>query len=365
MAELFANFEINRTPRWPRLARLLAASCVVHLMLVAAAIYVPTVRRALHLASMFSNADYVDEDYATSEIRERAQIINPAGKLYYPPGYFSNDKTAPPPAAEVRPRPTPAPPKPRPTPTPTPTPTPEPTPAPSVSPSPDASPGVAQKNPTGTEAAEPGAVASGGGELSEEEQKAKDAKAGREGLDKLAAENKTKLPPKINAKPFKDLLAKGNAMKLKGDLDLSGAMQVTVEADRREDGTLTNMVLSGSNASNKALKELAKDLVQALSASHALAFLEGASHLRLTLSLDEKKISATVVTSVDSESRAADMARVYTAGIIYKRFEKRGVDEGAVWRNTSVSASGKKITVKFEMPRTTASTLLAKQVPPS
>ena len=364
MAELFANFEINRTPRWPRLARLLAASFVVHLILVAAAIYVPTVRRALHLASMFSNADYVYEDYATSEIRERAQIINLAGKLYYPPGYFSTDKAAPERIAEVRPRPTPAPPKPRPTPTPTPEPTPEPTPAPSVSPSPDASPEVAQKNPTGTEAAEPGAVASGG-DLSEEEQKAKDAKAERDGLDKLAAQNKTKLPPKINAKPFKDLLAKGNAMKLKGDLDLSGAMQITVEADRNEDGTLTNMVLSGGNANNKALKELAKDLVQALSASHALAFLEGASHLRLTLSLDEKKISATVVTSVDSESRAADMARVYTAGIIYKRIEKRGVDEGAVWRNTSVSASGKKITVNFEMPRTTASTLLAKQVPPS
>ncbi|HVF86855.1 MAG TPA: hypothetical protein VM866_04665 [Pyrinomonadaceae bacterium] len=359
MAEIFQNYEIHRAPHFrPRLVRLVAGSFMLHALFVATLLYVPAAQRMFHLAGMFSGADYVEEDYTTGAIRERAQIIqisNP-DKLYYPPGYFNQNAPAEPEiVAEVRPEPspTPKPVKPKPSPKPSLAPTPSPTPVPT----PIAAEEVAQTGSSAEDAAKPA--------LTEEEQKAKDDQAQKETLDKLAAQNKTKLPPKINAKPYKDLLAKYNQKWLDGHLDLSGTIQVTLEADRNEDGTLTNMVMTGGSASDPILKEMAKDVVQALSASHALAFLEGAERLRMTLTLDQKKLSVSADTVLDSEQRAKDMANVYTAGIVYQRWKTGGKDEGAVWKSTSVAAQGSKVTVKFEMPRDTAGELLAKQLPPA
>ncbi len=369
MAEIFKNYEVNRARHFSsRLMRFVAGSFALHALFVAAVLYVPAVRSALHLAGLFSGVDYVDEDFTKGEIRgERAQVIklsSTEGKLYYPPGYFSKNKSQ----AEIvedaalrpPPTPTPTPVKPKPTPTPKPTPQPTPTPLPSVSPTPvaTASPEVARNN---------GSTAAGGTDanapaLTEEEKKLKEEQAKKEALDKLAAQNKTRLPPKINARPFKMLLAKGNKMYLSGDLNLDGTINLTLEADRNEDGTLTNMTKKGAAASDPSLEILADEVVQALSASRALAFLEGAQHLRLILTLDRKRLSVSAETIVESEQQAADMARVYTAGIIFQRWKSGGKDEAAVWRSTSVSSTGKEITVKFEMPRDTAGNLLAKQV---
>src|SRR5215210_420381 len=97
MAELFENFEINREPRWPILARLAAASLVLHAVLVASAVYVPGVRSALNIAYLFSDARYVDQDYNRTMVGERAQVIDLAHeKFQYPEGYFSIGATPPP-----------------------------------------------------------------------------------------------------------------------------------------------------------------------------------------------------------------------------------------------------------------------------
>lgn len=361
MAELFQNFEIHRAPHFrPRLVRLVAGSCVLHAIFVATLLYVPAAQRMFHLAGMFSGADYVEEDYTAGTIRERAQIIqisNP-DKLYYPPGYFSQN-AAPEPEmiAEVRPTPTPI--KPKPTPKPKPSPKPSPSATPTPVPTPSVAAEVAEVAKNGAVEVEPKPA------LTEEEQKAKEDQAKKETLDKMAAQNKTKLPPKINSKPYKDLLAKYNQKWVDGKLDLSGTIQVTLEADRNEDGTLSNMVMTGGSASDPVLKELAKEVVQALSASRALAFLEGAERLRMTLTLDAKKLSVSADTALDTDQRAKDMANVYTAGIIYQRWKTGGKDEAAVWKSTSVAAKGNTVTVKFEMPRDTAGELLAKQLPPA
>ncbi|HEX8853373.1 MAG TPA: hypothetical protein VF754_07800, partial [Pyrinomonadaceae bacterium] len=319
-----------------------------------AAAFAPTVRAALVLIGMASDADYVEEDYTLGQIRERATIIKFSDrheKLYYPPGYFEvNSPTAP--AAEivqearVEPQPTPPPPV-RPKPTPTPVPTPEPA----------ASQEVAQ-----------GAQDSSGGDgdakpLTPEEQKAQEEKDRRAALDQVAEQNKTKLPPKINSKPFKDILAKWNEEYVKGNLNLNGTINITLEADREPDGTLVNMEMTGGSASDPAMKEIAKDVVAALSASHALAFLEGARHLKMTLTLDQRRLAVVADTSVESADKASAMANVYGLGITYQRYKTSGKDEGEVWKNTRVRAQGNQILISFEMPRGTAGTLLAKQVP--
>ena len=126
MAELFENFEVNRSPRWHKLARLTGVSAVLHALFFAAIIYVPILREAFHIADRFSGAEYVDEDYDKVNIRD-AVMIGAGGRFQYPPGYF-NDQY---PAAVAEPTPVP-------TPVPTPIPTPKPTPEPSPSPSPSA-----------------------------------------------------------------------------------------------------------------------------------------------------------------------------------------------------------------------------------
>ena len=107
---------------------------MLHAALVASAIYVPGVRSALNIAYMFSDAQYVDEDYNRTAVGERAQMIDLAHeKFQYPEGYFATGETIPPDllAAQIismTPPPAPVyiPPKPSPQPSPTPSPSPTP-----------------------------------------------------------------------------------------------------------------------------------------------------------------------------------------------------------------------------------------------
>ncbi len=333
MAELFENIEINRTSRWPRMARTTALSVVAHALFIAALLYAPTVRALWELRALITGAEYAEEDYTLGEVRERAVMLGPQDKLYYPPGYFNDG------SAQVVEEPAP-------TPTPTPRPTPRPTPAPA--PSPAATPEVAKN-----EAKPEGEAAATDNQAQDQEQ--------REALNKAAEQSGVKLPPRVNAKPFKDLLAKWKVEYEKGNLNLKGNIYVTIEADREEDGTLTNMVMTGGSADDPALKELAKDVVKTISASHALQFLEGARRLKMTLTLNRTKLNVVASTEMDSAERASAMARVYGVGIMAMGMKKGGTDEGQVWKNTKATSNGKNVVVSFDMPRDTAGSLLAKQ----
>lgn len=304
------------------MARTVVLSLVLHVAFAAAVVYAPTVHAFWQLASLVTGTDYGDEAYELGEVRERAVMITPTDKLYYPPGYFNPNAPAAPDAEVVE--------EPKPTPTPTPPPVVRPTPTPEVA-------------------------------LTEEERKEKERKE-REELDKLAEKAKVKLPPKVNARPFKDMLVKWNEEYEKGQLDLNGTIEVTLEADRNEDGTLTNMEMTGGSASDPQLKELAKDVVRTLSASGVLSFLQGARHLKMRLRLDQQKLSVLALTDVESEAQATQMSVTFNAGIIFERFRTAGKDENQVWKNTRVSSRGKQITVEFEMPASMAGDLLKRQV---
>src|SRR5215217_4175789 len=96
MAELFDRFEINRTPRWPMLSRLVALSVVAHGLFLVAVVYVPTLRSMLYVASSMSGIKFVNEDYDPTLIGQRATIVRlePHEKLYYPPDYFGAPEVA-------------------------------------------------------------------------------------------------------------------------------------------------------------------------------------------------------------------------------------------------------------------------------
>lgn len=358
MAELLENWEINREPRWPILSRLAAASLVLHAALVASAIYVPGVRSALNLAYLFSDTKYVDEEYNRTAVGERAEIIDLAHeKFQYPEGYFSTGAVEPDPLAPQiimeQPAPVFTPPKPIPTPTPTPTPTPEPTPAASPTPQPSASP-------SGTAA--DGTVAAD--KTKEEAEKE---------LNKIAAEHNVARPDenKINKRPLKDWLARANELKVKGELDLNGIIEVVIEADRNPQGRLLNANVV-QKTGDPRLIEVTKDLVSAISDSGALMFLvdpkrpNEVQRLRLTIRMDAAEVTAKVESEVESPERAKEMAEGYNGmlalGQLTTKAEK---DESILYKSTKVSYNGKQVTVDFKLPRADAATMLSKHVPAS
>src|SRR5947209_18732537 len=138
MAELFADFEVNNTPRWRRLMRLTIVSFVLHALLFTAILYVPILREMFHLADKASGVKFVDEDYEKTQIRDRAVLVDVSQRFTYPPGYFDKNQTG---SAELVEQPTPAPTpqivlRARPTPRPKPVSTPKPSPAEQPSPNP-------------------------------------------------------------------------------------------------------------------------------------------------------------------------------------------------------------------------------------
>lgn len=330
MAELFDTFLQTQEcaePRWrKRIAALALGSLLLHASSLAAIFYVPAVRDALNVASLLAGAEYVDEQYRRIKL-ERATVVQILSERFqYPPGYFA--KPEPPttratPVAE-RPRPKPRP-KARPTPTPTP-----------------------QRN-------EPDAQ-----QLAEA---ATSPEKAEQLLNQQAAAAQVKRPPRINKRPFVDLLAKAKNMADRGELTLDGTIVMTIEADRREDGTLENVRITSAQTTNRALYTLAEEFVQALSASRALAFLEGAKRLRMTLRLDQRMLSVRASTEVESAERAAEMARGYSGLLLIERMRKRGSDEALIWNSTSISSQGKLVLVRFEMPREVAGQIVAKQLP--
>jgi hypothetical protein len=308
MAELFETYEINRKRRWPRVARWLVASFALHFVLVAVLLYGPSLYALWRLANLAAGAEYADEDYTLGQIKERAVMVTAGDKLLLvPPDYLPKE---PPPEVLATPEPTPPP-----------APTPSPTP---MSP--------------------------------------EDIEQQRSTLETVAQVTGVPLPPRINPRPFKDLLKKWADEYEKGHLDLKGNIEVTVMADRQEDGTLTNMEMTAASGDSAVLKKLAEDVALTLSASHALAFLQGAKRVKMVLALNQQKLSVKVSSTMESPSRAASVASVYGIGLTLERARRSGTDEGEVWKNTSITSQGNDIVVNFEMTREEAGSLLAKQV---
>lgn len=351
MTELFDNFEINSAPRWPILSRLVAGSFALHLIFVLLVLYVPGVRSALNIASMFSGVEYVDEDYTKTEVGERAELIDLAPeKFQYPEGYFSQGETATDQLAPEIINETQAAPPPPPAPPSLPTPTPAPTPAPS----PQASPSV-QPTPSPAVTSSTGSTVANNQPVTEEERD--------KTLDKIAGEAGVKRPPRINPKPFKVLLAKGKEMKDKGEIDLNGTIELTVEGDRNTDGTLSNVEITGGKTSDQALKELAKEFIAALSDSHALAFIDGAGHLVMKIKSDPQGINVVIETEMASEAVASSNSQGYSLLLYGARAKAEAdSDEEKILKSTHISSSGKQLIVKFEMPRAAVEEMLRKQM---
>lgn len=368
MAELFENSQVNREPRWPILLRLTTASLVLHAALLTSLLYVPGLREAFNIAGLLANTGYVDRPYTRTEFGEDVQMLTLAhDKFRYPPGYFATEEQLK--ALAV---PTPSVPQMIFTQTPVtqiPVPTPTPEAWPSLSPEGSPEPKTDVEVAANSKAEDPKTPASDPKTPAEAEAE----------LNKIAAENNVVRPNEndINTRPLKDWLSRANALRDKGQLDLSSEIEITIAASLDTDCKLTNPNVIQKTGDSRLI-DVAKDMVAAIGDSGMLSFLRDPSKvkdptkltcdampLQVTIKLDQNDIAAKVESQADSPERAVQMAKGYNTLLAVGEFAKRGHDEEILYRNTKVTSEGKQILVNFSMPRPTASEMLKKQLPPS
>ncbi|HZH92428.1 MAG TPA: hypothetical protein VEX70_17665 [Pyrinomonadaceae bacterium] len=162
----------------------------------------------------------------------------------------------------------------------------------------------------------------------------------------------------INARPFRDLLAKTRHLIEAGELNRRDVFDFTLEAERNADGTLGDFKFIETAAANGHWQPLAREFVAVLSDSGALSALTDAGHLTIRLRLDERA-SARLHAVVNSAEQAAQLAQNYNALVAFGRLSGRGGREGVeILNNMAFSANGKQLTMQLEMTREMVGNLL-------
>jgi len=358
MAELFEKFEVNSDPRWKVVARLVAASFVLHLALLWMIVYVPTVRDTLNIAALVASAKFVDKPYEATQITDDVQVVQ---LFRYPVGYFTPDGQV---AAELPPVIKGADPfAPRiisqasslPKVEPSPSPSPEASVSPETSPS--ASPGASPAS-----SASPAADAQPSPMTKEEGQKQ---------LEKTAEENKVALPTEneINKKPLKDLGAHINDLKKQGKLDLNKPFKVVLEGELDDKGKVINVRLVDKEG-DEVLQELFKQIVSALNDSGLMVFLQPVSQdnpgakVKITVQQGEQEVLASVESETSSAGSAEKLARVFNGLLSAGAWARAGKDEAELMKNSTATLDGKKVVVNFSMPRQSVLDMINKQLEP-
>ncbi len=362
MSELFANFEVNKQPRWPVISKLLAGSLAAHMLLVVCVLYIPAVRDAFNLASLIADTSFVDKPYERTQIGDDVQFVElESDKFHYPEGYFAPEgQTAvvPPPVpftpqflAQAKP------PKVQPELAPSPSPNPSPIAllSPSPSPRPTASPSQT--------------IAQAKGSPSPAQSPALTADEAQTELEKTAEKNNLTLPKEneINKKALKDFAIYANELKKQGKLDLNQPFEIVVEAELDQDGKLKNAQFT-KKAGDANLVDLFGRMVAALNDSGFLVYLKPldkdnpGSKVVFTVKQGESEVLATVESEASSVESARVLAKGFNAALAIGAQSRAGKDEEALLRNTSAEPVGKKIVFNFTMPRQAVVDLIKKQL---
>ncbi|MGH9932461.1 MAG: hypothetical protein ACREA9_24935 [Pyrinomonadaceae bacterium] len=362
MSELFANFEVNKQPRWPVISKLLAGSLAMHVIFVACALYIPGVRAAFNLASLIADTSFVDKPYERTQIGDDVQLVELAReKFHYPEGYFAPEgQTAvvPPPAPFtpkflVQAQPTRV--QPELAPSPSPNPSPIALLSPSPSPRPTASPSQT--------------IAQAQGSPSTAQSPAMTADEAQTELEKVAEKNNLNLPKEneINKKALKDFAVYANELKKQGKLDLNQPFEIIIEAELDQDGKLKDAQFT-KKAGDANLVDLFGRMVAALNDSGFLVYLKPldkdnpGSKVVFTVKQGEREVLATVESEASSEESARVLAKGFNAALAIGAQSRAGKDEEALLRNTSAESVGKKIVFNFTMPRQAVVDLIKKQL---
>lgn len=369
MAELFANFEVNREPSWPIISKLLAGSLALHVLTVACVILVPGVRDAFNLANLITGTKFVDKPYERTEIGDDLQLVELAsGKFHYPEGYFALEAQtgvlpqlppiAPQFIAQAQP-PMTVQPELAPSPSPSPSPVATPASSPVTTSSPSQTVAQARLSPSPSPSPTPA------------QSPAMTADAAQTELDKIAADNNLVFPKEseINKKAMRDFAIYALDMKNQGKLDLNKPFEIVIEAELDQNGKLKNAKFT-KKAGDANLVNLFGRMISALNDSGFLVYLKPVdkdnpgSRVVFTIKQGESEVLATVESEASSVDSARLLAKGFNAALTIGAQSRTGKDEEALLRNTSAEPVGKKIVFNFAMPRQAVVDLIKKQLAP-
>ena len=358
MPELFANFEVNKDPRWPILLRLTGGSILLHLLLLWLVVYVPAFRDALNIATLLANTRFVDKPYTATQIGDDVTLLDLNNeKFHYPEGYFAIENQqlgstyaangGPDPFApkiisraskDVEPQASPS-------------------PSPLLSPSPSASASP------GTATVATNATAVDDKKLTPEEAQTK--------LEQTAAENNLELPDEtqLNKQVLKDFAKYANDLKNQGKLDIDKPFEVVIEAELDQNGKLVNPRFT-KKAGDPNLVDVFARMVAALNDSGFLIYLKPISKdnpgakVKFTIKQGEQEVLASVESEASSDTSARVLAKALNAALVFGASSRAGKDEEVIMKNTNASPDGRKILVNFSMPRQSVVDLIKKQLEP-
>jgi len=357
MPELFANFEVNKDPRWPILLRLTGGSIFLHLLLLWLVVYVPAFRDALNIATLLANTRFVEKPYSATQIGDDVTLLDlNKEKFHYPEGYFAieNQQLGSEYAAnfgsaaayapkiisraskEVEPEASPS-------------------PLPSPSPSASASPG--------TTTVPTNATAVDDKKLTPEEAQTK--------LEQTAAANNLELPDEtqLNKQVLKDFAKYANDLKNQGKLDIDKPFEVVIEAELDQNGKLVNPHFT-KKAGDPNLVDVFARMVAALNDSGFLIYLKPISRdnpgakVKFTIKQGEQEVLASVESEASSDASARVLAKALNAALVFGASSRAGKDEEVIMKNTNATPDGKRVLVSFSMPRQTVVDLIKKQLEP-
>ena len=168
--------------------------------------------------------------------------------------------------------------------------------------------------------------------------------------------------PRVSGAPFRSLIAKALRLRADGQISPDDTFDFEIEADRADDGTLSNVNFAGEATVNGHWHDLARDLISALSDSRALSVLRDARHLSIRLKSDVRGALASLSFEAPTAERATQLANGYNLLLGVASAHPRGANAAALLSGAQVSASGKQFTARLEMTRERLGNLLSQSL---
>ena len=163
--------------------------------------------------------------------------------------------------------------------------------------------------------------------------------------------------------PFMRVLVRAASLHRDGLISSADTFEVTFEALRARDGSLSDVKVTSVAAVNPRWPELMRDLVAAVGESRLLAPLEDAERLSFTFRLDDRRGAfAGLNFEAPSAERASQLKNTYTRLLQLAAPWKHGWPEGLIFSGASATANGKQFALTLEMPREQLGNLLRRSL---
>jgi hypothetical protein len=374
MAGLFADYEINRNPIWPRLSKLVLASLVFHVLTGFTFKYIPLARGIFGIVGGASDVTFVDEDYERTKIQDEAIMLTlQGGKFQYPDGFFSaGENIAPPPAPLILPVAAPPPVVPLPqTPPPSVAQLPTPMPMPSPPPATDGKTGKPAPKGTGdtlppaakAEIAKQNPTPTPKPKASPTPAPPKTAEEAEELIAKTTTEKNISRPRReeINRRPINDAFKRINDIQAQRGLNFAGDAEAAFTAERTPENRLANIRVVDKKG-DESLIAMISELITAFGDSGAIKFLPEAKGYRVDFSFKGPEAKVVINVEMESPDIAKEQAGAYGLLLMGARVKQKGKPEEVFLKNGKVSSSGKNIVFTCVVPRQVTNDLIAQNM---